>query len=186
MVFESEGGDACEADSVAYQLVGSMSDSEKRYDTWLRRNPLHPGREIDHGWTEAVDGVSEGVSLRTASQELGVSRTALPRELIGHADTSVGLSLNLEAAGWGTVELWVKMQANYDLVQKRRYLGRWPGGATYTEDANISGEAACAGGLGSMTGRARAEAFANLLAASLKVPAYTSISTCTATNEEAT
>ena len=142
MVFGSEGGDRCEADSVAYQLEEGMSDRKQRYDTWLRRNPSHPGRQIYHGWMEAVDSVSEGVNLRTASQELGESRTALSRVLNGHAGISAGLELKLEAAGWGTAEMWVKMQANYDLVQERRRLGLWPGGATYTEDAKNSDEAA--------------------------------------------
>lgn len=91
---------------------------------------------------EPVDGASEGVSLCAASQELGVLRTALSRVLNGHAGISVGLALKLEAAGWGTAEMWVKMRANYKLAQERRLLGQWPGGATRTEDANISGEAA--------------------------------------------
>lgn len=141
-MFGIEGGGACEADSVAYQLEESMSDRKKQYDSWLRRNPSRPGRQIYHGWMEAADSVTEGVCLRTASQELGVSRTALSRVLNGHAGILVGLVLKLEAAGWGTAEMWVKIQANYDLVQERRRLGQWPGGATYTEDANISGEAA--------------------------------------------
>ena len=68
-----------------------MSDRKKRYDAWLRRNPSHPGRMIYHGWMEAVDGASEGVSLWTASQELGVSRPVLSRVLNGHAGISVGL-----------------------------------------------------------------------------------------------
>ena len=114
-----------------------MSDGKKRYDAWLRRNPSHPGRQIYHGSMEAVDGVSEGVSLHTASQKLGVSRTALSRVLNGHASISVGLALKLEAADWGTAEMRVKMQANCDLTQERRRLGQWPGGATYTEDAKI-------------------------------------------------
>ena len=119
-----------------------MSDRKKRYDAWLRRNPSHPGRQIYHGWIEAVDGVSEGVSQRSASLELGVSRTAHSRGLNGHAGISEGLALKLEAAGWGTAQMWVKIQANYDLVQERWRLGRWPGEATYSEDANTSGEAA--------------------------------------------
>ena len=119
-----------------------MSDRKKQYDAWLRRNPSHPGRQIYHGWMEAVDGVSEGLSLRTSSQELGVSHTALSRVLNGHAGISIGLALKLEAAGRGTAEMSMKMQANYDLVQERRRLGQWPGGSTYAEDANISGEVA--------------------------------------------
>lgn len=119
-----------------------MGGSEKRYDAWLRRNPSHPGRHIYHGWMEPVEGVSEGVSVGAAAQTLGVSRTSLSRVLNGHAGISVALALKLEAAGWGTAETWVRMQANYALVRERRRLGQWPGGATYPEDAKIAAEAA--------------------------------------------
>ena len=119
-----------------------MGESENRYDAWLRRNPSHPGRHIYHGWMEAVEGVSEGVSVIAAAQKLGVSRTALSRVLNGHASITVALALKLEAAGWSTAETWVRMQANYDLVRERRRIGQWPGGATYPEDSKLADEAA--------------------------------------------
>lgn len=119
-----------------------MSESENRYDAWLRRNPSHPGRHIYHGCMEAVEGVSEGVSVAAAAQKLGMSRTALSRVLNGHAGISVALALKLEAAGWGTAETWVRMQANYDLVRERRRIGQWPGEATYPKGSKIADETA--------------------------------------------
>ena len=119
-----------------------MGESENHYDAWLRRNPSHPGRHIYHGWMEAVEGVSEGVSVVAAAQKLGLSRTALSRVLNGHVGISVVLALKLEAAGWGTAEMWVRMQANYDLVRERRRIGQWPGGAIYPEESKLANEAA--------------------------------------------
>ena len=119
-----------------------MDESEKRYDSWLRRNPSHPGRHIYHGWMEAIEGVSEGMQVGAAAHKLGVSRTILSRVLNGRASVSVGLALKLEAAGWGTAEQWVQMQANYDLVQERRRIGQWPDDAIYPADPKLDCEAA--------------------------------------------
>ena len=62
----------------------SETNSEIRYDAWLRRNPPHPGSHIYHGCLEAVDGVG-GMGVGAAARKLGVSRVALSRVLNGHA-----------------------------------------------------------------------------------------------------
>ena len=82
------------------------------------------------------------MSVAAAAQKLGLSRTSLSRVLNGHAGISVALALKLEAAGWGTAETWVRMQANYALVREWRRIGQWPGGATYPKDSKIADEAA--------------------------------------------
>ena len=102
------------------------SNESVPYDAWLRRNPSHPGRHIYHGCLEAVEGVSEGVSVSDAAQKLGVSRVTLSRVLNGKAALSVSLALKLEAAGWGKADVWMRRQARYDLARERNRIGQWP------------------------------------------------------------
>ena len=74
------------------------------------------------------------MTVGAAAAKLEVSQPTLSRILNGRAGISPAMALKLEAAGWGTAETWVRMQAHYDLVQERRR-GQWPGGATYPNDA---------------------------------------------------
>ena len=103
----------------------SETNSEVRYDAWLRRNPPHPGSHIYHGCMEAVDGVG-GMGVGAAARKLGVSRVALSRVLNGHAGISVSLALKLEAAGWGSADSWMNLQVSYDLACERNRIGQWP------------------------------------------------------------
>ena len=114
-------------------------------DSWLRRNPPHPGRHIYHGRMEAVEGVYEGVSVTEAAQKLGVSRVTLSRVLNGNAAISVSLALKLEAVGWGKADVWVRRQARYDLARERNRLRQSPG-----EPALESEAARGAKGVGSL------------------------------------
>ena len=107
----------------------SNMNGDTRCGAWLRRNPVHPGRYIYHGCMEAVDGVGEGMRVGEAARKLGVSRVQLSRVLNGRAGVSVSLALKLEAAGWGEADMWVRLQARYDLAQGRNRIGQWPEGA---------------------------------------------------------
>ena len=117
----------------------SESEGDGRYDAWLRRNPPHPGGYVGD-WMEDADG--KRMTVGAAAAKLGVSQPALSRILNGRSGISPVMALKLEAAGWGTAETWVRMQAHYDLIQQRQRLGQWPGGATYPEDAKLGVEAA--------------------------------------------
>lgn len=92
------------------------------YDAWLRRHPSHPGRHIYHGCIEDPLGESS-LTVGEAAFKLGVSRVALSRVLDGRADISASLALKLEAVGWGTADVWLRRQAQYDLAQERNRLG---------------------------------------------------------------
>ena len=120
-----------------------MSQSKGRvgYDAWLRRHPSHPGRHIYHGCME--DPLEErSLTVSEAAHKLGVSRVALSRVLNGRAGISVSLALKLEAAGWGTADMWLRRQAQYDLARERNRLGQWPSGTADPEIADIAAEAA--------------------------------------------
>ena len=120
-----------------------MSESKRSvpYDAWLRRHPSHPGRHIYHGCMEDPLG-ERSLTVSEAARKLGLSRVTLSRVLNGRASISVSLALKLEAVGWGTADVWLRRQAQYDLARERNRLEQWPGGATYPEDAKIAAEAA--------------------------------------------
>ena len=105
-----------------------MSENEHRvsYDAWMRRHPPHPGRHLYHGCLEAVEGVHEGLGVGVAARKLGVSRAALSRVLNGRAGISAGMALKLEAADWGSADMWMRLQADYDLARERNRIGQWP------------------------------------------------------------
>ena len=89
--------------------------NEVRENAWLRRNPPHPGPGI-------LNGV-DGMTLGEAAKRLGVSRASLSRLVNARCAISPAMALKLERAGWGTADIWVRLQAAYDLAQARRRAG---------------------------------------------------------------
>jgi addiction module HigA family antidote len=79
-------------------------------------NPPHPGRVL----REYLGDI--GVS--TAAAHLRVTRVTLSRLLNGKAGISASMALRLAAALGTSPELWINMQAQYDLWQASR--GRQP------------------------------------------------------------
>src|SRR5215510_11607690 len=77
-------------------------------------NPPHPG--------EVLRDYLGGVSITDAAKHLGVTRAALSRILNGSAGISAEMALRLSEALGTSAELWIGMQAQYDLWQtsKRR------------------------------------------------------------------
>ena len=76
-------------------------------------NPAHPGEVLREYLPESL-GVTE------ASRRLGVTRQALSAVLNGRAGVSAGMALRLEAALGTSAEMWLEMQAGYDLWQARQ------------------------------------------------------------------
>ena len=80
--------------------------------------------------------------MTAAAKKLGVSRNTLSRVINGASGISPEMAIKLEAAGWGTADVWLRRQSQYDLARERNRLGQWPGGAAGPEDAEIAVEAA--------------------------------------------
>lgn len=78
-------------------------------------NPPHPGEVLR-------DGVFEGarITVTEFAQRIGMSRVALSRVLNGAAAVSPDMALRLEGALGTGAEVWLGMQADYDLWQARK------------------------------------------------------------------
>jgi addiction module HigA family antidote len=78
-------------------------------------NPPHPGEVLKDGVF-----VDTGVTVTEAAKALGVTRAALSRVLNGKAAISADMALRL--AQWLNTgpEVWLNMQAAYDLWQARQ------------------------------------------------------------------
>ena len=76
-------------------------------------NPAHPGEVLR-------EYLPETLAVTEAAQRLGVTRQALSALLNGRAGVSPAMALRLEAALGTSAEMWLEMQAGYDLWQARK------------------------------------------------------------------
>jgi antitoxin HigA-1 len=76
-------------------------------------SPAHPGEVLREYLPEDL-GVTE------SAKRLGVTRQALSAVLNGRAGVSAEMALRLEAALGTSAEMWVEMQAGYDLWLARQ------------------------------------------------------------------
>ena len=82
--------------------------------------------DTPHPGEVRLDGMFKdtGITVTDFANRLGVTRVALSRVLNGHAAISAEMAVRLGAVLGGSAESWLTMQANYDLWQARRKLGR--------------------------------------------------------------
>ena len=76
-------------------------------------NPAHPG-EVLREYLPAEMSVTE------VAERLGVTRQTLSALLNGRAGVSAEMALRLEGALGTSAEMWVEMQAGYDLWVARK------------------------------------------------------------------
>ena len=91
-------------------------------DSWLRRNPRHPGRHI--AFHLEADEEYPGMSVAEMARKLGVSRSRLARVCREQSPITLDLAMKLEAYGWATADAWMGMQTRYDIAQERKRLNR--------------------------------------------------------------
>ena len=77
-------------------------------------NPAHPG-EILREEIEAL-----GWTVSKAAAEVGMTRQVFSRILNGHGGVSARLAIDLEGKGIGNAQVWMRMQAAYELARERR------------------------------------------------------------------
>ncbi len=89
----------------------------------LQHNPPHPGEALREDVLPAL-----GMNVSQAAQALGVSRVALSRLLNGHSAISSEMALRIEQwlgpENGGNAEVWLGLQAAYDLAVTRKAVGK--------------------------------------------------------------
>jgi addiction module HigA family antidote len=77
-------------------------------------NPVHPG-ELVRANLEELD-----LSVAQAAKGLRVTRQQLHNLIAGRSAVSPEMAVRFEQAFGGSAELWLRMQAAFDLAQVRR------------------------------------------------------------------
>jgi addiction module HigA family antidote len=76
------------------------------------KNPPHPGRIVRQDCIEPL-----GLTVTQAAKALGVTRQALNNLVNGKAGISPEMAVRLAKAFGASAEMWLRLQANYDLAQ---------------------------------------------------------------------
>src|SRR5512140_1218516 len=79
------------------------------------KNPPHPGRIVRQDCIEPL-----GLTITAAAKALGVTRQALNNLVNGKAGISPEMAVRISKAFGGSPEMWLRLQANYDLARVPR------------------------------------------------------------------
>ena len=77
------------------------------------KNPPHPGLHV----RDEIDALGRSVSK--AADALGATRSQLHRVLAGQSAISAEMALQLETVIGSTADMWLRLQAAYDVAQVR-------------------------------------------------------------------
>jgi addiction module HigA family antidote len=83
------------------------------------KNPAHPGRIVRSACLEPL-----GLSVTEGARILGVTRQTLTKVVNGKSGVSAEMAIRLAKAFGSTADVWVRMQASYDLAQARKDEGK--------------------------------------------------------------
>lgn len=78
------------------------------------KNPVHPGSLVREDCINELE-----LTVTAAAEQLGVTRQTLSNLLNQKSSLTPEMAIRLERVGWGSADLWIRMQANYDLAQIR-------------------------------------------------------------------
>ena len=76
------------------------------------KNPPHPGRIVRQDCIEPLE-----LTITAAAKALGVTRQALNNLVNGKAGVSPEMAVRLSKAFGSRPEMWLRLQANFDLAQ---------------------------------------------------------------------
>ena len=85
----------------------------------VMKNPPHPGLSVRHDCLEPL-----GLNVTEAAKRLGVSRKQLSDIVNCHAGISPEMAIRLDKAFGGGAEIWLRLQAAYDLAQAMKRADR--------------------------------------------------------------
>ena len=79
------------------------------------KNPVHPGALAKANLDEL------NVSVAQAAKSMKVTRQQLYNVIQGRSSVTPQMALRFEKAFGGSADMWVRMQAAYDLAQARKH-----------------------------------------------------------------
>jgi antitoxin HigA-1 len=80
----------------------------------MMNNPAHPG-EIVREYMEGLD-----LTVSALAAHLRITRANLSRMIHGKTGVSAEMALRLSAAFGTSPQIWIRLQANYDLAKAMR------------------------------------------------------------------
>ena len=83
------------------------------------KNPAHPGRIVRSACLQPL-----GLSITEGAKILGVTRQTLTKVVNGKSGISAEMAIRLAKAFGSSADIWVRMQASYDLAQARKDEGK--------------------------------------------------------------
>jgi antitoxin HigA-1 len=97
------------------------------------KNPPHPGSLVRFECLEALN-----LTVTKGAEILGVTRQALNNIVNCKSGITPDMALRLSKAFGGTPEVWVRMQASYDLAQARKHEARIKVKRYHPEESTVS------------------------------------------------
>ena len=85
----------------------------------VMKNPPHPGRSIKDACLDPL-----GLTVTEGARVLSVARHTLSRLINAQAGISPDMAIRLEKAFGSSADVWLRMQAAYDLAQARTHENR--------------------------------------------------------------
>ncbi len=85
----------------------------------VMKNPPHPGRSIKDACLDPL-----GLTVTEGARVLDVARHTLSRLINAQAGVSPDMAIRLEKAFGSSADVWLRMQAAYDLAQARTHENR--------------------------------------------------------------
>ena len=85
----------------------------------VMKNPPHPGRSIKDACLDPL-----GLTVTEGARVLDVARHTLSRLINAQAGISPDMAIRLEKAFGNSADVWLRMQAAYDLAQARTHENR--------------------------------------------------------------
>ncbi len=80
----------------------------------MMHNPAHPGEIVQ----EYMEGL--GLTVSALAEHLKITRANLSRMIHGKTGISAEMAIRLSEAFGTSPDVWVRMQANYDLAKAMR------------------------------------------------------------------
>lgn len=82
------------------------------------KNPVHPGELVRANIDEL------GLSVAEVATRIGITRQQLYNVIGGRSVVTPEMAVRFEQAFGGAADMWLRMQAAYDLAQVRKHAGK--------------------------------------------------------------